>query len=100
MQIVIDIPEDSYERVMNPDKFYRDIDGEKIRWAVYKGTPLPKGHGRLVEITNQLEQELFTFTRYTGIDECPYESATLITDNAPTVLEADRGDTDANKERM
>lgn len=41
MKLIIDIPEDSYERVMNPDKFYRDIDGEKIRWAVYKGTPIP-----------------------------------------------------------
>ena len=41
MKLIIDIDEDSYERVMNPDKFYRDIDGEKIRWAVYKGTPIP-----------------------------------------------------------
>ena len=41
MKLLIDIPEDSYERVMNPDKFYRDIDGEKIRWAVYKGIPIP-----------------------------------------------------------
>lgn len=41
MKLIIDIPEDSYERVMNPDKFYRDIDGEKIRWAVYKATPIP-----------------------------------------------------------
>ena len=49
MQIVIDIPVDTYERVMNPDKFYRDIDGEKIRWAVYKGTILPK-HGRLGDL--------------------------------------------------
>lgn len=51
MKLIIDIPEDSYERVMNPDKFYRDIDGEKIRWAVYKGTPIPDNATVCVEPT-------------------------------------------------
>lgn len=64
MQIVIEIPKDTYERVMNPDKFYRDIDAEKIRWAVYKGTVLSK-HGRLIDadeleiIINKFESILY-----------------------------------------
>ena len=89
MRIVIDIPEEDYILATKED-FSAIYNGNHIAKAIKNGTPLPKGHGRLIEITNQLEQELFTFTRYTGIDECPYESATLITDNAPTVLEADK----------
>ena len=73
MQIVIDIPEDSYERVMNPDKFYRDIDGEKIRWAVYKGTVLPE-HGRLIDADA-------LFNEFCEIACEPYI-------NVPTILEA------------
>ena len=62
--------------------------------ALEKAIQLPKGHRRLIEITPQLEQELFTFTRYTGIDEYPYESAIIITDNAPTVIGADKAESE------
>ena len=86
IELVIKIPEAEYELIVNDEACGLNI----LTRAIANGTPLPKGHGRLIEVTNQLEQELFTFTRYTGIDECPYESATLITDNAPTIIEADK----------
>ena len=85
IDVVIKIDEEEYKNIKACTSF--------MPWTehlIKNGTPLPKGHGRLIEVTNQLEQELFTFTRYTGIDECPYESATLITDNAPTIIEADK----------
>ena len=108
MQIVIDIPDAPIKDYQ--DLFYK-IHGMAAREGLFddkvksqsalalkvvldildgivNGTPLPKGHGRLIEVTNQLEQELFTYTRYTGIDEYPYESATL--DDAPTIIEADK----------
>ena len=88
MQIVIEIDEEVIEHAKEMTE--GSIDEYKAIRAIANGTPLPKGHGRLIEVTNQLEQELFTFTRYTGIDECPYESATLITDNAPTIIETDK----------
>lgn len=89
MKIVIEIP-DNFKDYIEDVLMGVGDSAEILVDAVMNGTPLPKGHGRLIEVTNQLEQELFTFTRYTGIDECPYESATLITDNAPTIIEADK----------
>ena len=87
MQIVIDIPEELYDEI----KHYGNI--SVIHKAVLDGTPLPKGHGRLIDAdAEDLQSELWTFTRYTGIDEAPYENACLVLDKAPTILEADGGD--------
>lgn len=43
MQIVIDIPECFYEYCKAQE------DAIEIQLAVKKGTPLPKGHGRLID---------------------------------------------------
>ena len=90
MQIVIDIPEDTYERVMNPDKFYRDIDGEKLRWAVYKGTVLPE-HGRLIDGNSVVHANIYDDEH----EEVRDEEMTVIeyldiytNEGASTILEA------------
>ena len=44
MQIVIDIPELTYESIIN-SKTLKNVGVEFIK----NGTPLPKGHGRLVD---------------------------------------------------
>lgn len=89
MQIVIDIPEEDYNFVKR-----QVADGitNPLKKCIAIGTPLPKGHGRLIEVTNQLERELFTFQRYTGIDEAPYESAVKVIDEAPTIIERDKAE--------
>lgn len=57
MQVVIDIPEEDWE-------FIKESDG--CRWSraiiegVINGTPLPKGHGRLIdenELIDEIERE-------------------------------------------
>ena len=45
MQIVIDIPEEEYKDVKKAGGCYYDF-GK----AIYYGTPLPKGHGRIADI--------------------------------------------------
>jgi hypothetical protein len=46
MQIVIDIDEESYEHI----KAYSNEEVLPIGWyAIINGTPLPKGHGRLID---------------------------------------------------
>lgn len=88
MQLVINIDENLYTRLFDNG----DVDAmDMLRAcvAICKGKVLPKGHKRLIEVTDRLEQELFGFQRYTGIDEAPYESATKLIDEAPTVVEAD-----------
>lgn len=46
MQIVIDIPEEEYKRMIEQKMFGR-VDVWKN--AICNGTPLPKGHGRLID---------------------------------------------------
>ena len=46
-------------------------------------------HGRLIEVTNKLRQELCWYEAYTGIDEAPVKYANSVIDDAPTVIEAE-----------
>ena len=47
MQIVINMPEEQYKRICNhTDGIY---DGISLLTIVENGTPLPKGHGRLID---------------------------------------------------
>jgi hypothetical protein len=88
MKIVIDIDENLYTRLFDNgvDNYDDAVDMAK---AIRNGTPLPKGHGRLIEVSKELECELWTYTRYTGIDEAPYEDATKALELAPTIIEAE-----------
>lgn len=61
MQIVIDIPEDLYEECKRlGDK--RDTLFESIRNA----TPLPKGHGRLIDADKAYILDVFTLREFDG----------------------------------
>lgn len=55
MQIVIDIPEEMYQSVLNGT--YCGTLYEELK----NGTPLPKGHGRLVDI-DEVRTELYAPT--------------------------------------
>ena len=47
MQIVIDIPEEEYKRLVYIDIF-------KLRGYIENGIPLPKGHGRIADIDEMI----------------------------------------------
>ncbi len=92
MQVVIDIDDNLYTRLFDNgvDNYDDAVDMAK---AIRKGTPLPKRHGRLIDADKTaLLSDLFCYTKYTGIDEAPYEDATKALEFAPTVVEADGGD--------
>ena len=50
MQIVIDIPDEEYKRLTYIDIF-------KLRGYIENGTPLPKGHGRILDEKDILDTE-------------------------------------------
>lgn len=88
IKLVITIPEDIYEKIQKRKVNQYDIDD--ICQSVFEGTPLPKGHGRLIDADKMaLLSDLFCYTKYTGIDEAPYEDATKALAFAPTIIEAD-----------
>ena len=80
MQIVIDIPEDVYKDIQSLDwKNTGRLFSEEWK-AIHNGTPLPKGHGRLIDadvLVDGMENDY---------EFCEAVNAT------PTIIEADGGD--------
>ena len=92
MKILIEISEDAYNKLMQKSMLMSASAIDEAVDAVKKGLVLPK-HGRLIDADRgDLQSELFTFTRYTAIDEAPYEDATSVIDKAPTVVPAEKGE--------
>ncbi len=95
MQIIIDIPEEVYNRC----KEYRLQCGEAevLESAVARGNPLPKGHGRLIDaekIANEVNALKDNWNRYGNeYENGRYESYDYAVDtieDAPTIIEADK----------
>lgn len=88
MQIVIDIPEDYY----NVIKAIHDRQCDADMLIIKSGTPLPKGHGRLIDADAFLKDN----DDYTGWILCPDawggENGYLedLVADAPTIVEADK----------
>lgn len=90
MQIVIDIPEDVYKRTV----FYREFrdlsDCVATIKALEKATPLPKGHGRLIDYGYVVD----AIDDWVNAEEYRYTNATDYlrkrVANTPTTIEADK----------
>lgn len=80
MQIVIDIPEREYEEIISSE----DCGLHTLTRAIANGTPLPKGHGRLID-ADELKKHKYH-------DSNRYENAVAVAqiDYAPTIIEADK----------
>lgn len=98
MQIVIDIPEEIYFRIMAQKDYAYDV--MRTIEAVERGKVLPEGHGRLID-ADALETSygLECATKYGNKSKeqqahsydtmMMYEIADML-DYAPTVIEADK----------
>ncbi len=95
MQIVIDIDENLYTRLFDN----RDIDAAdmlKACVAIRKGTPLPKGHGAIVDLKQVIRVEI----------EEPHTGKKVVWNNnpkindttwhivTPTIIEADKAESE------
>ena len=98
MQIVIDMDDNLYHRLLadkykgNPEQAWVDI--TDVLNAIHKGTPLSKGHGRLIDADKFIEnvQEDRKHSCYvkgwTADDVLDYLNPQSAL--APTIIEADR----------
>ena len=92
MQVVIDIPQKVYDKVLSGD-------GTGAVWAGYikNGTPLPKEHGRLGDL-DKLEREMYHKAFETDTDLQRWDSGCWIRYkmfeialvDAPTIIEEDK----------
>ena len=102
MQIVIDIPEELY-KANN-----RGLEAEELwdlRIAIKNGTPLPKGHGRLID-ADEIERYMLPSEKQDKktwfVHSEEYRNAVihfnhalgLLRDNAPTIIEADKAESE------
>ena len=76
MQVVIDIPEEMLEWVNDVNKFRIEYGLSDFIDVIKNGTPLPKGHGRLIDADYYAKTHI-------GGEMLKF---------APTVLKAERGD--------
>ena len=96
MQVVIDIDDNLYTRLFdNGDEYVADMRRACI--AIRKGTPIPKGHGRLGDL-DALEKEIVNGIKAGNYEE-GYETFAHINDMddciecvkyADTIIEADK----------
>ena len=87
MKIVIDIPDEIYNRATRG--FLEDFDIRDVRCAIKNGTPLPKGHGDLIDVSTLLtvtditsDGSEFTYVPYSEIED------------APTIIERDKAESE------
>jgi hypothetical protein len=82
MQLVINISKDDYEEICIQARMVEDTGSlfGRIRKAIFHGTPLPKGHGRLVDLKEVIKIANKTKDLHGAIW------------NAPTIIEADKED--------
>ena len=57
MKIVIDIPEDSYKATCDGCMLPPDV--ESVVQGIKKGTPLPKGHGDLIDVNRKITVSIY-----------------------------------------
>lgn len=82
MQIMIDIPDEIYKKYMDDRVRVTDV-----LHAVRHGTPLPKGHGRLIdadELKRTMEKDKRRALSFVDLTDFVWL--------APTIIEADKGE--------
>lgn len=80
MQIVINIPDEVYEAINYAALYGRERNYGYL--AIANGTPLPKGHGRLIDA------DKIKFEYLPGSNE--WIATEALIDNQPTIIEADK----------
>lgn len=84
MKIVIDIPEESYKATCDGCMLPPDV--ENVVQGIKNGTPLPKGHGDLID-RSEVIKSLFDYHKgQKTIGQC--------IDDVQTIIEADKAESE------
>lgn len=93
MQIVIDISEEAYNAIIavkDIDEPYESTLDEVVYGAIAKGTPLPKGHGRLIDADALYENTNICHSDEDGSACVEWRDV----NDAPTIIEADMSESE------
>ena len=97
MQVVVELPDEYYEALRNSSHVYLMMGGRgngktlvsTILVAVANGTPLPKGHGRLIDA-----DAMKTIKNIQSANFNAFELIRYWIDNQPTIIEADKAESE------
>jgi hypothetical protein len=85
MKIVIDIPENIIESAKSSPNYYPIYCFEMIWKAIVNRTPLPKGHGRLIDADAYVRNVV-------KMPRINTKTIGLALQETPTIIEADKGE--------
>lgn len=98
MQIVIDIPQGL--KIDFENENWTALTCAEMKNALMRGTPLPKGHGRLIDADNAISK-ICGGSCGCHFEECGYDkpcfSVTRI-ESAPTIIEADKAESEEDND--
>ena len=97
MKIVIDISEELYEIIKELVKKQNSVfpEADSAEKIILNGTPLPKGHGRLIILSEDAvkrEQTPLNFSCQNWISEVGLSNATV------TIIEADKAESEKGEQ--
>ena len=92
MKIVIDISNEMYSKITDSKLPFNGEPPMSLVWAVKNGAPLPKGHGRLVEVDKLCGHcGIREFNCYGDCDKCEYYVVSVNDiHEAKAIIEADK----------
>jgi hypothetical protein len=97
MQIVIDIPDYDYRQIK---EYYEKNDIVEATYSyIYHGTPLPKGHGRIMDV-DKILKKMEEREEQLKDDRSMYETScveTAIDMFGETIIEAEGSESDAKQ---
>lgn len=79
MQIVINIDDEDYKRIQDIPDVFNSLTSRTYS-AIRNGTPLPKGHGKIIDVAEYFKKE--------------FGDAREFLDNATTIIEADKAESE------
>ena len=90
IELVIKIPEEEYEEIINSE----DCGLHVLTRAIAKGTPLPKGHGKIVDINKLIDSKCNECGHIRGVScTIPCREVRRML-GAPTIIEADKAESE------
>jgi hypothetical protein len=98
MRIVINISEEDYEGLKKKDEF-NDMYLNHYEKLIVHGTPLPKGHGRLIDADKAISK-ICGSSCGCHLEECGYDKpcySVARIKSAQTIIEADRSEEDGQR---
>lgn len=85
MQIVIEVDDKRYKDILRISTVQLKGRTPTLEQVIANGTPLPKGHGRLIDADDLIQKLSVVSSR-------PVKSQLYILREAPTIIEADKAE--------